>query len=377
VVEHRHFELVLCPDERGRIETLAGEKQRPKLREIELLDEIAVRVFALDRSEGGRRREQARDLVLRDHPPEHAGIRRSDRLALEQHRGAAAHQRSVHDVGMAHHPADVGRRPVDLPRLDAVDVLHGPLQRDQVPPVITHDALRLAGRARGVEDVERVVGIHRHAVVRCGAGHDLVPVEVPAGNERLALHRTLVDDAMLGFVLRLRDGRIEELLVGHDPPRLDAARRRDDDLRLGVVDATGELVRSKAAEDHRVNGPEPCHREHGDHGFGDHRHVDDDPVTLRDAQSCERPRAPRDLIPQRAEGVGLDRVGDRAVVDQRQLFPAPVFDVPVDGVVAGVDLAAGEPPVERLVRIVEDLVPLLVPVDLFPGLGPKPLGVVK
>ena len=52
---------------------------------IVLAYEIAVRVFALDRSEGGRRREKTLDLMLRNHTPERTGIWRADRLALIQH----------------------------------------------------------------------------------------------------------------------------------------------------------------------------------------------------------------------------------------------------------------------------------------------------
>ena len=181
---------------------------------------------------------------------------------------------------------------------------------------------------------------------------------------------------MLGLVLGHRDGGVQERLVGNDPPRLDAAGGRDDELRLGVVDPHCELMRGKAAEDNRVNRAEPCDREHGDHGLRNHRHVEDHSITLRKAERGQRHRALRDFFPKLAERVGLDRLRDRAVVDQRRLFRAAVLDVPIEGVVAGVDLAADEPPVEGLVRVVEDLVPLLVPVDLLRGLGPKPLGVV-
>ena len=68
---------------------------------------------------------------------------------------------------MADHPADIGRRPEHLARLDAELVLHRPFQRDHVAAIVAHHALGLAGRAGRVEDVERIGGEHRHAVARC------------------------------------------------------------------------------------------------------------------------------------------------------------------------------------------------------------------
>jgi hypothetical protein len=43
----------------------------------------------------------------------------------------------------------------------------------------------------------------------------------------------------------------------------------------------------------------------------------------------------------------------------------------IEGVVAGVEFAAREPAIERPARVVEHLVPRLVPVDLRRRLGPE------
>ena len=65
---------------------------------------------------------------------------------------------------MADHPADVRGGPEHLARLDAVEVAHRPFQRDHVAAIVAHDALGLAGRARGVEHVERIGRGDRHAL---------------------------------------------------------------------------------------------------------------------------------------------------------------------------------------------------------------------
>ena len=144
----------------------------------------------------------AAHLVLRDHPPERAGVGRADRLALVEDRRAAVQQRRVDDVGVADHPADVGGRPEHLARLDAVDVLHRPVERDGVAAVVAHDALGLAGRARGVEDVERIGRRDRHAVGRLRPPPSPRPSRGrgPASSSASRL-RPLQDDAALGLVL--------------------------------------------------------------------------------------------------------------------------------------------------------------------------------
>jgi hypothetical protein len=52
---------------------------------------------------------------------------------------------------------------------------------------------------------------------------------------------------------------------------------------FGIVDAGGQFLGGKAAEHHRVDGPDAGAGQHGDGRLGNHGHVDDDPVALFDA----------------------------------------------------------------------------------------------
>ena len=88
VIDHGHFQQLLGPFDRRRIGALAGEEQRAEIRQVVLRDQLAVRVFLLDGAERGRRGEQRDALVLGDDAPERAGVRRADRLALVEDRGA-------------------------------------------------------------------------------------------------------------------------------------------------------------------------------------------------------------------------------------------------------------------------------------------------
>src|SRR5439155_19520508 len=84
---------------------------------------------------------------------------------------------------------------------------------------------------------------------------------------------------------------------------------------------------------------------------------------------------PRHTILQFTEGEGTNRPRNRTVVDQCRLVTATTSNVSIDRVIAGIDLPAGEPPVEGLCRFVQHLVPLLVPVDLLGRLGPEAVGI--
>ena len=48
-----------------------------------------------------------------------------------------------------------------------------------------------------------------------------------------------------------------------------------------------QLVRRKSAEHHRMDRADPGHRQHGEHGLRDHRHVDQHPIALADTLVAE------------------------------------------------------------------------------------------
>ena len=167
------------------------------------------------------------------------------------------------------------------------------------------------------------------------------------------------------------DGQVEQRLVLDHPLHLDAAAGRHDHLRPGVVDADRQLVGREPSEHHRVDGADPGTGQHGDDGLGDHRQVDDDRVTLGDTKRDEGAGEPRHVVPQLAIGEGALHAGDRRVVDQGGLLAPATVGVAVEGVVTRVELAAGEPPVERRVRVVEDSIGPAGPVDGSRRLGPE------
>ena len=129
-----------------------------------------------------RRRRGVEDvhLVALDDRPEAVGLGKVRRAFVHQARGAVL-QRAVDDVAVPGNPADVSGTPVDVLFLQ----IENPFRRDVSPDGISasgvHDALRLAGRAGSVENVERMLGIERLGRTLIGRlRHQLVPPVIAA-----------------------------------------------------------------------------------------------------------------------------------------------------------------------------------------------------
>ena len=159
----------------------------------------------------------------------------------------------------------------------------------------------------------------------------------------------VVRDRLVGVVLEA------DLLAA--PP---AAVRGDQDLRAAVVDPARQRLRGEPAEHDRVRRADPGAGEHRDRQLRDHRHVDRDPVALRDARARAARWRPSELSRMQVrvgQRPGVAGLADPVVGD---LVAEARLDVPVDAVVGDVELAAGEPLRERqipLERRVERLRP--------------------
>ena len=311
VIDHRHRQQVVEPVEGRRIQALAGQEQRLEATDVVLCHQLGVRILLLDGAKGGGRGEEALHPILADQSPEGAGIRGLHRLALVDHGGGAAQQRRIDDIGVADHPPHVRGGEEDLARRHVVDGLHGVGQRHGIAAGIAHHALGLAGGTGGVEDIERIAALDRHAVSRCCPLDQGRPVMVDRRAQLGGVLLALQDHAGLGLVAALLDGGIDDRLVGQYPVALDAAGGGDHHLRLGVLDAHRQLVGREAAEHHRVNGPETGTGIHGDQGLGHHGHVDHHPVALLHAQVSQGPGEARHLVTHLREGEGALAVGDR------------------------------------------------------------------
>ena len=207
---------------------------------------------------------------------------------FKHHGGRAVGHRAIYDVRMAGDPADVGRAEVDVAVVVVEDVLVRGARIDHVSPDRVLHALGLPRGAGGIEDEERILGVHDLAsAVGVRIGHQLVPPKVAAslhihGKVRaidhdagryLSIHaRVRVGHSLVGYRLH-QDGLIATMgaVAGND----SGASR--------INDAVGERVRGKAAEHNRVNRANAGAGQHSNGQFGHHRQIDGDAVALVDA----------------------------------------------------------------------------------------------
>ena len=276
---------------------------------------------------------------------------------------------------MARHPAHIGRAPVDVAVVVVEHVLVRHRGVDEIAAGGVQHALRRAGRARGVEDEERILRVH--LLVGAFVGHELgglVVIDVAArhhvdGRAGAAHDQHVIDDARADAL----DGGVHVHLQRHLAAAAQALVGGDDEGRLGVLDAACERIRREAAEHDRVDRPEPRAGEHGIGRLRDHRHVDRDPVALLDAAVAHDVGHAADLVVKLTIGDRLRLGRIVAFPDDRDLVAAGV-EMPVDAVIGDVGDAVLEP-ADRDVAGAEigvlDPGRGLEPVDALGFLGPE------
>ena len=157
---------------------LIGSPTDPSRRSVlEIVLRRPLGAPAHERADRGRRGVEDGDAVALDDLPEAILLRPVGRAFVHHDRGAVG-ERTVDDVAVAGHPADVGGAPVDVVVLQVEDPLGRGVGADEVAAGGVDDALGLPGRAGGVEDVEHVLGVHRLGLaVRRGVLHQpVIPV---------------------------------------------------------------------------------------------------------------------------------------------------------------------------------------------------------
>ena len=251
------------------------------------------------RADRGRRGVEDVDLVLVDDVPE-PRIIRIIRHALEHQRGRAVGERPVENVAVAGDPADVGGAPVDVAVVIVEDVLMRHRREHEIAARGVQHALGLAGRARGVEDEQRILGVH--VLGRAFRRHHRRGLVIPEVARRVHVdlaagaldHDDPVDAVGLG------ERRVDIGLQRHLLAAAQAFVRGDDDLGLAVVDALGEAVGREAGEHHGVDRADPRAGQHRVGRFRNHRQIDGDAVALLDVAGAQDVGHPADFVVQLA-----------------------------------------------------------------------------
>ena len=210
---------------------------------------------------------------------------------------------------------------IGLAGVAAEDVLHARGQRHRIAAGVALHALGLAGGAAGVERVARVRGIDPDA------GHDGVQVLLAqrrvvgvAAGHALERREAAIDHQHLRRLVRARRiASSSRPLYGTTLPlRLPASA-----LTITVGSASSmrlaRLAAGEAAEHHRMDRADARAGEHRERRLGDHRHVDQHPVALLDAERQQHRRHALHFGVQFAEAVDALLVGLGRDEDQRVL----------------------------------------------------------
>src|SRR5690606_37044509 len=135
----------------------ACKENRLQAGQVVISDQFTGGILAFDGADGRGSGEEALDLVVAYHPPDGSSVGRAYGLTLEDDSGCARDQGRIADIAVSDDPTDIRSGPEHVARIDAVDIPHRPVQRHEMPGSMAHDTLWLAGRARGIEDIGRVV----------------------------------------------------------------------------------------------------------------------------------------------------------------------------------------------------------------------------
>src|SRR5574343_940612 len=256
-----------------RVDRLAHGAQDAQAGQVELFWQVGTQLD--QRADSGRGGVENRHLVLLDHAPEAAGIR-VGRYAFEHHLGGAVGQRAVADVGVTGNPAYVGGAPVHVIRF----VVEGPAEAvhraQQVAGAAVLDAFRFAGGAGGVQDEQRVFGVHPFRFAVLGLAFDqFVPPHVAAFGPVGTTIGALVDDDRLDAFAAFHGQRfVHGGFQRYGLATAQAFVGGDDGFCAGILDTVAYGAGAGASL-------------HGNDGFNHHRHVNHDAVALADALALQ------------------------------------------------------------------------------------------
>ena len=269
---------------RGRlVQRLARQKQRAQAGQVVLAQERRVLLFEYAHRSGGA--EHHSDAVLLHQLPPDAAVWARGQTLIQNGRHAA-NQRAVDDVAMPHHPADVAGAEIGLAGLGAKNMLHAGRQGHGITAGIALHALGLAGGAAGVQRVAGVGGLQPDAGNHRGGAlfAQGAPQIIPPGDDVHGRKLAVCQQNRLRFVAGQRDGGVQQRLVGHHFAAARTGVGADDQRGLRVFNARSQRTRGKTAEHHRMDRPDAGAGQHGEHGVGNHRHVNQHPVAGAHAQ---------------------------------------------------------------------------------------------
>mmetsp|Transcript_11019 Transcript_11019/g.14093 ORF Transcript_11019/g.14093 Transcript_11019/m.14093 type:complete len:565 (+) Transcript_11019:300-1994(+) len=296
--------------------------------------------------------------------------------ALKHQRGGAIGQRAIDDVAVPSDPAHIRGAPEDV----AVFIVKGVFVRhrriNQIAAGRMHHAFGLPGGAGGVQNEQRIFGVHLGGLAVVAHLHDhLVVVIITAVNPG-GLIAGALDHQTLHGVFGVQQGSVGVGFERGFAAATGGVVGGDHNLGVTAVYTGRKRIRAEAGEDNRVDRADAGAGQHGIGRFRDHRQVDHHAVAFAHAQLFEHVGHAADAAVQVGIGDRLRRlVGIIRFKDDRGLIAAG-FQMAVDTVGRHIERAVLKPfDVHSTGRKggVLHLGEWLDPVHTLPMLPPKPL----
>ena len=294
--------------------------------------------------------------------------------------GGAVGQGAVEQIAVTGDPAHVGGTPVNVTFVVVEDVLEGHGCIHQVTAGGVQYALGSAGRAGGIENEQRIFGIHFGGrAVGADGGRGFVPPDITVFEPGHIATGAAIDDNLAVFAdAGFGQGGVHVGLECYFAAAPQTFVGGDDDFGIGVDDTAGQGVRRETAEDHRMHGADAGTGQHGHGRFYHHRHIEADHVAFFHALGFQYVGKAAHLLVQLAiryflvvfravafpdDGYFIGLGGQMTIDTVGGQVKSTVFkplDADVAGIVRGVlDLGIGFDPVDALALLTPEFIRVL------------------
>jgi len=296
---------------------------------------------ALQKAQSSGGNVELSDIVLFDDVPV-AGEVRIGGSTFKNDGGTTKKQWGVNHVGVTSDPADITTAEVTVVIVDIEDIFasHGGTQ--QVSGGCVHNTLGLSGRARGVQEEQRVFGVDRLGSKVVGILLNLlVPPDITALGPRDLRASALVDQAG-GHIGALLQSLVDNSLGTNDLATTLTLIGSDDNLGVRVEQAVTEGVGGETGKNDGVDGTNTRASKECNDSLGNHGQVNTNGITLLDTTLLQSPSHTGDFPQQLAICDGAALVGLVGLVDDGDLIRV-LQSVTIDTVERSVQLTLDEP----------------------------------
>src|SRR5262249_28388619 len=243
---------------------------------------------------------------------------------------------------------------------------------DHIATVDVYYSLRFAGGSAGIEDVQRVFGVHDFRRTVGGLLADQF-VEIDFVKFKLTGRIGAAQDNNLIYALKTNNGFLHNGAQAHALASTIADISSENDACLSIFNAAAQGLHAEAGVNHGVDGADARAGQHGNHAFQIQRHINNDAVTFLHPQGLQRIGGTGNEVQELAVS-HLPFGAIFACPDVGDFIFASSPDLAVETVPGDIALAADKP-FEGRILPVKNLCPGLEPFQFVGHIRPEAVGI--